>query len=74
MRNVLITLLSLIFLTYNSYAANQVYAIDTQKQLIKTDKTKKSIKSDNSAVEVVEQYEGESIVACNTFDVCKTLF
>ncbi|MDE4969877.1 hypothetical protein NAI63_11555, partial [Francisella tularensis subsp. holarctica] len=25
------------------------------------------------AVDVVEQYDGESIVACNTFDVGKTL-
>ncbi|AEE87392.1 hypothetical protein [Francisella tularensis] len=73
MRNVFITLLSLLLLTYNSYAANQVYDIDTQKQLIQTDKTKKSIKADNSAVDVVEQYEGESIVAGNTFDVGKTL-
>lgn len=73
MRNAFITLLSLLLLTYNSYAANQVYDIDTQKQLIQTDKTKKSIKADNSAVDVVEQYEGESIVAGNTFDVGKTL-
>ncbi|MDE5002759.1 hypothetical protein NAI78_10155, partial [Francisella tularensis subsp. holarctica] len=65
--------MSLLLLTYNIYAANQVYDIDTQKKLIQTDKTKKSIKADNSAVEVVEQYEGESIVAGNTFDVGKTL-
>ncbi|MDE4959532.1 hypothetical protein NAI72_11065, partial [Francisella tularensis subsp. holarctica] len=63
MRNDFITLLSLLLVSYNSYADNQVYDIDTQKKLIQTDKTKKSIKADNSSVDVVEIYEGESIVA-----------
>lgn len=55
----------------NSYVAEQISDINTQKQLIQTNKAKQEI--DSSAIDVVEQHESESIVAGKTFDVDKIL-
>ncbi|WP_395167258.1 hypothetical protein [Francisella salimarina] len=73
MKNIFLILISLLVLTYDVYAANDVADIDTQKKLVNTDKSKANTSQDNSALDTVEQYEGESIAPGTTFDVGKTL-
>lgn len=60
-------------LTYDVYAASDVTDINTQQKLVDTDESKGNVSQDDSALDTVEQYEGESITPGSTFDVGKSL-
>ncbi|MED7788739.1 hypothetical protein [Francisella sp. 19X1-34] len=57
-------------LTYNIYAASDV--INTQQQLTSVDKDQADQKN-NSAIDDVEEYEGEAISSGSTFDIGNSL-
>ncbi|ASG68305.1 hypothetical protein fh0823_12850 [Francisella halioticida] len=59
-------------LTYNGYAVDDISDVNTQKKLAKANKDRASKKND-SAIDNVEEYEGESISSGSTFDVGKSL-
>ncbi|MED7818845.1 MULTISPECIES: hypothetical protein [unclassified Francisella] len=69
MKKIYLILISLFLLTYNIYAASDISNENAQKTLDNTDKNK----ANNSAVDIVEEYEGESLSSGSTFDVGKTL-
>ncbi|QUE30602.1 hypothetical protein [Francisella philomiragia] len=73
MKNIFLILISLLMLTYDAYATTDVADIDTQQKLVNTDESKGNVTQDDSALDTVEQYEGESIAPGSTFDVGKTL-
>ncbi|QIW10097.1 hypothetical protein [Francisella sp. LA112445] len=70
MKKLFLVVISLFLLTYNIYAASD--DINTQQKLTTTDKNQADQK-DNSAIDDVEEYEGESISSGSTFDVGKSL-
>lgn len=72
MKKVFLIFLSLFLLTYNIYAANDVSDVNAQEKLVKSDKDQAN-KKDNSAIDDVEELEGESISSGSTFDVGKSL-
>ncbi|MEY8702546.1 hypothetical protein AB4F11_06060, partial [Francisella philomiragia] len=73
MKKIFLILISLLMLTYDVYAASDVTDINTQQKLVDTDKSKGNVSQDDSALDTVEQYEGESIAPGSTYDVGKTL-
>ena len=72
MKKFFLIFLSLFLLAYNVYAVDNISDVNTQEKLIKTNKDQ-SDKKDNSAIDDVEEYEGESISSGSTFDVGKSL-
>lgn len=70
MKKVILIIISLFLLTYNIYAASD--DINTQEKLAKDNKDQAS-KKDDSAIDNVEEFEGESISSGSTFDVGKSL-
>jgi len=60
-------------LTYDAYATTDLTDINTQQKLVDTDESKGNVSQDDSTLDAVEQYEGESIAPGSTFDVGKSL-